>query len=217
MSGPDLKGAHSQKPSENHAFWRNKSLRSIFLVPLPNPSGVWRDIYPRQPLSLNTSPGEIAGVVTFSGLPQLFDKTSMYSGRIVRIEVNSSFKEKYRAVICQTPCITCASAFHTFSFGRNSPENLVEHDLDVVACVPVAVVIKAAGLFEHARHLDATRADEFDIGLGRGVAVLKGAPFLRLPPEDFVIAVGVKRGVDVDQINAAFRQFLELLKLSPHR
>jgi hypothetical protein len=37
-------------------------------------------------------------------------------------------------------------------------QNLVEHDLDVVAGVPVAVVIKAAGLFEDAGELHAARA-----------------------------------------------------------
>ena len=35
---------------------------------------------------------------------------------------------------------------------------LIEHDLDVVAGVPVAVVIKAAGLFEDAGQLHAARA-----------------------------------------------------------
>ena len=40
------------------------------------------------------------------------------------------------------------------------PKDLVEHDLDVVAGVPVAVVVEAAGLFEDAGELDAARAHE---------------------------------------------------------
>ena len=47
------------------------------------------------------------------------------------------------------------------------PENLVEHDLDVVAGVPVAVVIKAAGLFEDAGQFHAARAHVINVGLGR--------------------------------------------------
>ena len=45
-------------------------------------------------------------------------------------------------------------------------ENLVEHDLDVVAGVPVAVVIKAAGLFEDAGELHAARAQVVNVSLG---------------------------------------------------
>ena len=52
-------------------------------------------------------------------------------------------------------------------------ENLVEHHLDVVAGVPVAVVVEAAGLLEHAGQFDAARAHEVDVGLRRFVAVLE--------------------------------------------
>jgi hypothetical protein len=45
------------------------------------------------------------------------------------------------------------------------PENLVEHDLDEVAGVPVAVVIKAAGLFEEAGELHIARAHTVNVSL----------------------------------------------------
>ena len=70
----------------------------------------------------------------------------------------------------------------------------VEHDLDVVAGVPVAVVIKAAGLFEDARQLQAARAHVVNVGLGVLVAVFKGALLPGLAPEDLVVAVGVEKG-----------------------
>ena len=50
-------------------------------------------------------------------------------------------------------------------------QNLVEHDLDVVAGVPVAVVIKAAGLFEDAGQLHAARAHVVNVSLGVLAAV----------------------------------------------
>ena len=52
-------------------------------------------------------------------------------------------------------------------------ENLVEHDFDVVAGVPVAVVIEAAGFLEHAVQLDATRAHVLDVSLGRFMPVFE--------------------------------------------
>src|SRR5205085_10934491 len=52
-------------------------------------------------------------------------------------------------------------------------ENLVEHLFDVVAGVPVAVVIKAAGLLEHSMQLDAAGAHVLDVGLGRFVPVFE--------------------------------------------
>ena len=93
------------------------------------------------------------------------------------------------------------------------PKNLVEHDLDVVAGVVVAVVIKAAGLFEDAGQLHAARAHVVNVGLGVLVPVFKGALLLGLAPKDFVVAVGVERRVYVDQIHAGIRQFLELLQI----
>lgn len=58
-----------------------------------------------------------------------------------------------------------------------------EHDFDVVAGVPVAVIIKAAGLFEDAGQLHAARAHEVYVGLGAGVAVFKGAFLPGLTPD----------------------------------
>ena len=59
---------------------------------------------------------------------------------------------------------------------------LIKHDLDVVAGVPVAVVIKAAGLFEDAGELHAARAQVVNVSLGVLVAVFKGALLLGLAP-----------------------------------
>jgi hypothetical protein len=92
-------------------------------------------------------------------------------------------------------------------------ENLVEHDFDVVAGVPVAVVIEAAGFLEHAVQFDAARAHVLDVGLGRFVAVFEAALLLRLAPENFVVAIRVERRVDVDQIDAAIRQLAQLIEI----
>jgi len=45
------------------------------------------------------------------------------------------------------------------------------------------------------------------------VAVFKGAFLLGLAPEDFVIAVGVERRVNVNKVNTCARQFLELFQI----
>ena len=92
-------------------------------------------------------------------------------------------------------------------------ENLVEHDFDVVAGVPVAVVIKAAGLFEDAGELHAARAHVVNVSLGGFVAVFKGALLAGFAPKDFVVAVGVEGRVNVNQINAGVGQFVELFQI----
>ena len=92
-------------------------------------------------------------------------------------------------------------------------QNLVEHDLDVVAGVPVAVVIKAAGLFEDARQLHAARPHVVNVGLGVLVPVFKGALLLGLAPKDFVVAVGIERRVYVNEVNAGVGQFGELFQI----
>ena len=92
-------------------------------------------------------------------------------------------------------------------------QNLVEHDFDVVAGVPVAVVIKAAGLFEDAGELHAARAHVVNVGAGGFVAVFKGAFLLGLAPKDFVVAVGVEGRVNVNQIHAGVGQLGELFQI----
>jgi len=92
-------------------------------------------------------------------------------------------------------------------------ENLVEHDLDVVAGVPVAVVIKAAGFFEDAGELHAARAHVVNVSPGVLVAVFKGALPLGLAPKDFVVAVGVEGRVNVNQIHAGVGQLGELFQI----
>jgi hypothetical protein len=89
------------------------------------------------------------------------------------------------------------------------PENLVEHDLDVVASVPIAVVVEGAGGFEDAVEFEAAGTHEFDVGLGALVAVLEGTLFFGLAPEDLVVAVRVKGRVDVDKIDTGAGEVFE--------
>jgi hypothetical protein len=95
---------------------------------------------------------------------------------------------------------------------RVLPHDLVEHDLDVVGGVPVAVVIEGSGLLEDAGEFDAARAHVVDVGLRGLVAVLEGALLLRLAPEDLVVAVRVERRVEVDQVDAGVGQVAELFE-----
>ena len=92
-------------------------------------------------------------------------------------------------------------------------ENLVEHDFDVVAGVPIAVVIKAAGLFEDAGELHATRAHVVNVGAGGFVAVVKGALLLGFAPKDLVVAVGVEGRVNVNEVHAGVGQLGELFQI----
>ena len=77
----------------------------------------------------------------------------------------------------------------------------------------LAVVIKAAGLFEDAGQFHATRAHVVNVGAGGFVAVFKGALLLGLAPKDLVVAVGVEGRVNVDEVNAFLRQFGELFQI----
>ena len=79
--------------------------------------------------------------------------------------------------------------------------------------MPVAVVIEAAGLFEHAGQFHAARPHVVDVRLRAGMAVLKGPLLLRLSPKDLVVAVAVEGRVDVDQVDAALRQLRQLLQV----
>ena len=81
------------------------------------------------------------------------------------------------------------------------------------ASVPVAVAIKAAGLFEDAGELHAARAHVVNVSLGVLVAVFKGALLLGFTPEDLVVAVGVEGRVNVNQIHAGIRQLGELFQI----
>ena len=88
-----------------------------------------------------------------------------------------------------------------------------------MAGVPVAVVIKAAGLFEDAGELHAARAHVVNVSLGVLVAVFKGALLLGLAPKvraglaTIVVAVGVEGRVNVNQIHAGIGQLGELFQI----
>jgi len=94
-------------------------------------------------------------------------------------------------------------------------EDLIEHHLDVMAGVPVAVVIETASLFQYPRNFDAARTHELDVCLRGFVPVFKGPLLLRLAPEDFIGAVGVERRVNINQIDASVGQLPELIEIVP--
>src|ERR1039458_284902 len=92
-------------------------------------------------------------------------------------------------------------------------KNLIEHDFDVMTGVPVAVIIKTAGLFEDAGKLHAARPHVFNVSLGGFVAVFKRAFLFGLAPKDFVIAVGLKGLFYVNQVGGGARQFGKLFEI----
>ena len=79
--------------------------------------------------------------------------------------------------------------------------------------MPIAVIVDAAGLLEHASQLDAARAHVVDVGAGGFVTALKGALFHGLAPEDFGVAVRVEGRVDVDEIDAGGGEPGELVEI----
>ena len=62
-------------------------------------------------------------------------------------------------------------------------------------------------------HFDASRTHKFDICLCRGVSVIEGAFFLCLAPEDLVVAVRIKRRVDINQVNTFVGEFFQLFEV----
>ena len=77
----------------------------------------------------------------------------------------------------------------------------------------LAVVIKAAGLFEDAGELDAARAHVVNVSLGVLAAVFKRALLLGLVPKNCVVAVGVEGRLNVNEVNAGVRQLGELFQI----
>ena len=84
-----------------------------------------------------------------------------------------------------------------------------------MACVPIAVIVEAARLFQHTRQFHATRAHEFDVGLRGFMPVIEGPLLFRLAPKHLIVAIGIERRVNVDEVNATVRQLLELLQVVP--
>ena len=70
------------------------------------------------------------------------------------------------------------------------------------------MVVEGAGGFEDAVEFDAAGAHEVDVCDGGGMAVIEGAFFLCLTPEDFIIAVGVERWVDINKVEAVIGELL---------
>src|SRR5271167_2999936 len=81
------------------------------------------------------------------------------------------------------------------------PKDHIQHDLNVMRGVPVAVIVKRSRLLQDSRYLDTPRPHKFDVRLSRFVTILKGTLLLRLAPKNFVVAIGVERRIDVAKIN----------------
>ncbi len=91
--------------------------------------------------------------------------------------------------------------------------------------MPIAMIVKAASLLEHAGEFDAAGAHVIDVRLRAGVAIFEGSRRggLGLAPEDFAQLLNrairveglfdlLTPGIDVDQIDAMIRQILQLLQ-----
>jgi hypothetical protein len=87
-------------------------------------------------------------------------------------------------------------------------KDLIEHNFDVMRGVPVAMVVEAARLLQHAIQFLTPGKHVVDVRLRGLVPVLKGSFLLGLAPKHFVITVGVERRVYVDQVNTGRREFL---------
>ena len=111
-----------------------------------------------------------------------------------------------RIVVCARPLP------HDFVLKVIFAKNVIEHHFDVMAGVPVTVIIKAAGLFEHTRQLFAARPHVINVSLGGFVAVVESPLLARFRPEDFVVAVGVERRVNVNEVHADVGQAAELFQ-----
>ena len=68
--------------------------------------------------------------------------------------------------------------------------------------VPIAMIIKAAGVFENAGELVASGPHKVDVCLRAGVPILESPLFPCLTPKYFVIPIAVKWWVDVNQVDA---------------
>lgn len=84
-------------------------------------------------------------------------------------------------------------------------EDLIHHNFDVMGSVPIAVIVEGACILENAVQFYATGPHEIDIGLRRCVPVLERASFFGLTPENFIISVGVKWRININQVNAFVR------------
>lgn len=96
-------------------------------------------------------------------------------------------------------------------------KNLIKHDLDVSARVPVAMVVERPSSFQDAGEFVTARTHELEIGCGRSIAVLKGTflPLLLIGPEHFIVPTRIERRIDIDQVNAASGSFGSWSRLSP--
>ena len=82
-----------------------------------------------------------------------------------------------------------------------------------MAGVPIAMTIKAAGLFEHPRQLEAAWTHKLDVGPRRFMSILEGPLLLRLAPEDLIRPVGVERRININEINRGIGQLAQLLQV----
>src|SRR5437773_5149006 len=69
------------------------------------------------------------------------------------------------AVTASNVSVSVRSLPHDLILKLVLAENLVEHNFDVMAGVPVAVIIEATGFLEDAMQLDTARAHKLDVSL----------------------------------------------------
>ena len=92
---------------------------------------------------------------------------------------------------------------------------LIQHYFDVVAGVPVAVVVEAAGGLEYPVQFRYARTHVADISHSIAVAVVEGTLFLVVAPKHFVVAVGVEGRVNIDQVNCLGWEMLKYFQAVP--
>src|SRR5665213_233077 len=92
------------------------------------------------------------------------------------------------------------------------PKYLIQHDLNVMGGVPVAVVVERPRLFQDSCDFHATRTHVLDVSFCRFVSVLKGPLLLGLAPKNFVVAIRVERRIDVAKVYAVVRELPELIE-----
>jgi|SRR3990172_8664940 len=92
------------------------------------------------------------------------------------------------------------------------PENIVEHHLDVMTRVPVAMVKEVARLLQHTVQFPDARTHVGDIRQRVAVAVVKSAFLGGIAPKHLVVAVRVEWRVDINQVDAFRREVPENLK-----
>jgi hypothetical protein len=108
----------------------------------------------------------------------------------------------------------CEMSFFSIRFILETAftQNLIQHDLDVMRSVPIAVVVETASFLQDASQLHAAGPHEIDVRFCGFVTVLEGTLFFRFAPEHLIVAIRVERWINVDQVNAGVGKFSQLIE-----